>query len=29
MTGQYDSLIKNHEDDAAKALFESVKAGKM
>ena len=29
MTGQYDSLIKGHEDDAAKALFDAVKAGKM
>ncbi len=29
MTGQYDSLIKGHEDDAAKALFAAVKAGKM
>ena len=29
MTSQYDSLIKNHEDDAAKALFDAVKAGKM
>ncbi len=29
MTGQYTSLIKGHEDDAAKALFEAVKAGKM
>ncbi len=29
MTGQYDSLIKGHEDEAAKALFEAVKEGKM
>lgn len=29
MTGQYSSLIKGHEDDAAKALFDAVKAGKM
>lgn len=28
MTGQYGSLIKGHEDDAAKALFDAVKAGK-
>ncbi|MEO6975990.1 MAG: hypothetical protein ABI144_08990 [Gallionella sp.] len=29
MTGQFDHLIKGHEDDAAKALFAAVKAGKM
>ncbi len=29
MTGQYNSLIKGHEDDAAKALFDAVKAGKI
>jgi cytochrome c551/c552 len=29
MTGQYDSLIKGHEDEAAKALFAAVKSGKM
>ena len=29
MTGQYKSLIKGKEDDAAKALFDAVKAGKM
>jgi cytochrome c551/c552 len=29
MTGQYTSLIKGHEDEAAKALFDAVKAGKM
>ena len=29
MTGQYNALIKGHEDDAAKALFEAVKTGKM
>lgn len=29
MTGQYTSLIKGHDDDAAKALFEAVKSGKM
>lgn len=29
MTGQYNSLIKGKEDDAAKALFDAVKAGKM
>lgn len=29
MTGQYNSLIKGKEDDAAKALFAAVKAGKM
>jgi cytochrome c551/c552 len=29
MTGQYDKLIKGHEDEAAKALFEAVKAGKI
>lgn len=28
MTMQYTSLIKGHEDDAAKALFAAVKAGK-
>ena len=29
MTGQYNSLIKGHEDEAAKALFAAVKSGKM
>ena len=29
MTGQFTALIKGHEDDAAKALFAAVKAGKM
>jgi len=29
MTGQYNALIKGHEDDAAKAIFAAVKAGKM
>lgn len=29
MTGQYNSLIKGHEDAAAKALFAAVKSGKM
>lgn len=29
MTGQFSSLIKGHEDDAAAALFAAVKAGKM
>jgi MOSC domain-containing protein YiiM len=29
MTGMYQTYIKGHEDDAAKALFESVKSGKM
>ena len=29
MTGQFNSLIKGHEDEAAKALFAAVKAGKM
>jgi cytochrome c551/c552 len=29
MTTQYNTLIKGHEDDAAKALFAAVKAGKM
>lgn len=29
MTGQFNSLIKGHEDDAAKALFEAVKSGRM
>lgn len=29
MTGQYNTLIKGHEDEAAKALFDAVKAGKM
>ena len=29
MTGQYNTLIKGHEDDAAKALFEAVKSGKI
>ena len=28
MTGQYKTLIKGHEDEAAKALFDAVKAGK-
>ena len=28
MTGQFTSLIKGHEDEAAKALFDAVKAGK-
>ena len=29
MTGQYNSLIKGHEDEAAEALFAAVKAGKL
>jgi cytochrome c551/c552 len=29
MTGQYKTLIKGHEDDAAKALFAAVKSGKI
>ena len=29
MTGQYNHLIKGHEDEAAKALFAAVKAGKI
>lgn len=29
MTGMYQMYIKGHEDDAAKALFEAVKSGKM
>ena len=29
MTGQFNSLIKGHEDEAAKALFDAVAAGKM
>ena len=29
MTGQFNTLIKGHEDEAAKALFAAVKAGKM
>ena len=29
MTGMYNNYIKGHEDDAAKALFDAVKAGKM
>lgn len=29
MTGQFNSLIKGKEDDAAKALFDAVKAGHM
>jgi len=29
MTGQYTSLIKGHEDDAAEAIFAAVKAGKI
>ena len=29
MTGQFNTLIKGHEDDAAKALFAAVKAGSM
>ncbi|HUW75472.1 MAG TPA: hypothetical protein VMV70_02220 [Gallionella sp.] len=29
MTGQYNTLIKGHEDEAAKALFAAVKSGKM
>lgn len=27
MTGQYNTLIKGHEDEAAKALFAAVKSG--
>ena len=29
MTGQYNTLIKGHEDDAAEAVFAAVKAGKI
>jgi cytochrome c551/c552 len=29
MTGQYKTLIKGHEDEAAKALFAAVKSGKI
>ena len=29
MTGQYNALIKGHEDDAANAVFAAVKAGKI
>jgi cytochrome c551/c552 len=29
MTAQYKTLIKGHEDDAAKALFDAVKSGKI
>jgi cytochrome c551/c552 len=29
MTAQYKTLIKGHEDEAAKALFDAVKAGKL
>jgi len=29
MTGQYKKLIKGHEDEAAKALFDAVKRGKI
>ncbi len=29
MTGQFGSLIKGHEDEAAKALFDAVAAGKI
>lgn len=29
MTPQFNNLIKGHEDDAAKALFDAVKSGKM
>ncbi len=29
MTGQYKKLIKGHEDEAAKALFEAVERGKI
>jgi cytochrome c551/c552 len=29
MTGMYNTYIKGHEDDAAKALFDAVKAGKI
>ena len=29
MTAQFNALIKGHEDEAAKALFDAVKAGSM
>ena len=29
MTGQYNTLIKGHEDEAAKALFAAVKSGQI
>jgi cytochrome c551/c552 len=29
MTTQFNTMIKGHEDDAAKALFDAVKAGSM
>jgi len=29
MTGQFNTLIKGHEDEAAKALFDAVKAGSL
>ena len=29
MTPQFNNLIKGHEDEAAKAIFEAVKSGKM
>jgi len=29
MTGQYKKMIKGHEDEAAKALFDAVAAGKI
>jgi cytochrome c551/c552 len=29
MTGQFNALIKGHEDEAAEALFAAVKAGKI
>jgi cytochrome c551/c552 len=29
MTGQYTTLIKGHEDEAAEAIFAAVKAGKL
>lgn len=29
MTGQFNTLIKGHEDEAAEALFAAVKAGKI
>jgi len=29
MTGQYNTMIKGHEDEAAKALFAAVKSGKI
>ena len=29
MTGQFNTLIKGHEEDAAEALFAAVKAGKI